>query len=54
MNTALLIILLSFVSLTGAAVLGGAIGVAALRLGRWLRQRPQPRVVGPRKRESLP
>ena len=54
MNTALLVILLSLASLVAAVIFGGAVGVAAVRFGDWLRGHRSARVFPPRERESMP
>ena len=54
MNTALFVIVMSLISLAGAAVLGGAIGVGAMRLGRWFARRPRGPALRSHNRESLP
>ncbi|MEM7434955.1 MAG: hypothetical protein AAF436_07370 [Myxococcota bacterium] len=54
MNTALLVIVMSLVSLVGATIVGGAIGLGVMRLGSWFKRRPRANVLQPRNRESLP
>lgn len=53
MDTALLVVVMSFFSLVGAALAGGGLVLGATRLVRFARARPSVRVSNEHARESL-